>query len=221
VNDAPVAKASVEGTESLVGYCYTRARRHPLVIGRFPGGGQLWGGPYTIPQAIVIAGSFVVLLVFRPLWAHFGLLLNVVIAVAVPYTLGLAAKRVNVDGRNPLAVAGSVLTLVASPATGRMGGKPLKDLTRRQVRGVCTVTWQAPGDALVPLAPVRGEQHLPEQERSAPAFTSGDPRGLTVTSVLPQSRAHRRARDDTRAQVLSAAGALLAARNPTTRTKED
>jgi hypothetical protein len=39
--------------------------------------------------------------------------------------------------------------------------------------------------------------------------------------VLPQSRAHRRARDDTRAQVLSAAGALLAARNPTTRTKED
>ncbi|MFG2437877.1 hypothetical protein [Streptomyces sp. NPDC048508] len=216
MNDGAVEKASSTGTDVLVGYCYTRARRHPLVIGRFPGGGQMWGGPYTIPQAIVIAGTFTVLLMFRPIWAHFGLLLNVAIAVGVPYTLGMVVKRINVDGRNPLAVASSVVSLMANPSTGRMRGRPLKDLTRRPLRAVCTVTWQADPVAARPARSIARAQKHPK-----PPMTDGPvgerPQGSNAQGPLgPNSGPTQQ-----KPQVLSAASALLAARNTTTRPKED
>ncbi|WP_327434790.1 hypothetical protein [Streptomyces sp. NBC_01236] len=209
----PVEAPAAE-TADLVGRCYTHARRHPLVIGRFPGGGRLWGGPYTIPQAIVIVTSFVLLMVFRPLWAHFGLLLNVVIAFAVPYALGFVVRKVNVDGRNPLAVAGSVLGLMAAPSTGRMGGRPLKGLGRRPVQGMCTVTWQPPPAPMrLPAAPVLQDTPVSRGSTTvigaiaagtvsnSPQAAGGSPRGVQTTA---------------RPQVLSAAGALLAARTTST-----
>ncbi|GHE13802.1 hypothetical protein [Streptomyces alanosinicus] len=150
---APESATPAEGVDTLVGRCYTKARRHPLVIGRWPGGGVLWGGPYSVPQLIVMVGSFVALILFRSLWAHFGVVLNVMFAFAVPYALGWTVRRLNVDGRNPLAAAGSFLGLLTAPAAGRLGGRPLKTLDRaRPVRGVCTVTWQEP--AALPRSPV-------------------------------------------------------------------
>ncbi|MCX4673670.1 hypothetical protein OG453_44755 [Streptomyces sp. NBC_01381] len=145
---------SSEAEETLIGRCYTKARRHPLVIGTFPGGGRLWGGPYTIPQLAVAAASFALLLLFRPLWAHFGAVGNVLIAVAVPISLAFAVRRVSVDGRNPLAVAGSVLSVLGSPAEGRLGGRPVKELTRRTaVRGRCTLTLRpSPAPAVAAVA---------------------------------------------------------------------
>lgn len=135
------AAFSTEVEDALIGRCYTKARRHPLVVGTLPGGGRLWGGPYTIPQLIVAAASFALLLLFRPVWAHFGSVLNVLIAVGVPLGLAFGVRRVSVDGRNPLAVAGSVLSVLGSPADGRLGGRPVKALTRRtSVRGGCTLT---------------------------------------------------------------------------------
>ncbi|MFI5634700.1 hypothetical protein ACIA8E_36200 [Streptomyces sp. NPDC051664] len=177
-----------DAQEQLVGRCYTKARRHPLVIGQLPGGGRLWGGPYTVPQAIVMAASFAVLLLFRGAWAHFGLLLNVIVAFAVPYCLGLLVRRVHVDGRNPLAVAGSALGLLSAPTGGRLGGRPLKRIGRRSlVRGVCTVTWQ-PG-SVTAVRPLR---------QPAPAVAGGGVQQAAGTA---------------RPQVLSGVGALLAARD--------
>ncbi|MGH3659301.1 MAG: hypothetical protein ACRDUA_21845, partial [Micromonosporaceae bacterium] len=41
----------------LIGHCYTKARRFPLVIGKLPGGGRIPGGPYSLHQigAMVVA----------------------------------------------------------------------------------------------------------------------------------------------------------------------
>ncbi|MEW1892313.1 hypothetical protein [Streptomyces sp. NPDC085659] len=130
------------GPEVLVGRCYTRARRHPLMIGRWPGGrGRIWGGPYTVPQMVVLAGSLTLLLLTRAVWAHFGLL-NYVLALGMPYGLSLLVRHVQVDGRSPLAVTGSSLGLLTRPSGGRLGGRPLKDLRgRRPLIGVCSVTW--------------------------------------------------------------------------------
>lgn len=201
--------ASAEGSDTLVGRCYTKARRHPLVIGRWPGGGVLWGGPYSVPQLIVMASSFMAALLFRPVWAHFGFVLNVLLAFGVPYALGLTVRRLNVDGRNPLAAVGSVLGLLSAPSAGRLGGRPLKRLDRRRgVRGVCTVTWQEPYAAR-PLSPAG----RPAVRGGAPGFVGELSTGKTrCPAPAPAAPAGMAGAAAARPRVLSGVGALIAAR---------
>ena len=206
--------APADGSDTLVGRCYTKARRHPLVVGRWPGGGVLWGGPYSVPQLIVMVGSFVALMVFRPVWAHFGFVLNVMVAFAVPYALGWTVRRLNVDGRNPLAAAGSALGLLAAPSAGRLGGRAVKPLDRqRSVRGVCTVTWQEPAVGLPsapgirPVAQLGGAPEFVGELGAGKARPAPSAPREGVTSVMPEA-----AVEAARPRVLSGVGALLAAR---------
>lgn len=71
----------------------------------------------------MIAVVFGVLMLTRSVWAHFGLV-NLVIAVGVPYVLSLVVRHVHVDGRNPLLVAVSAGGTVMAPVGGRLGGGP-------------------------------------------------------------------------------------------------
>ncbi|MGY3056729.1 hypothetical protein ACVWZD_000974 [Streptomyces sp. TE3672] len=137
--------AAESSPEMLIGRCYTRARRHPLMIGKWPGGrGRIWGGPYTVPQVVVLAVSLAGLVLTRGVWAHFGLF-NYAIALGGPYGLSLLVRHVRVDGRNPLAVAASSASLMTRPSGGRLGGRPLRALGgHRPLIGVCSVTWAAP-----------------------------------------------------------------------------
>ncbi|MET8747267.1 hypothetical protein [Streptomyces sp. NPDC004728] len=115
------------------------------MIGKWPGGrGRIWGGPYTVPQVVVLAVSLAGLVLTRGLWAHFGLF-NYAIAIGGPYALSLLVRHIRVDGRNPLAVAASSASLMTRPSGGRLGGRPLKTLGgHRPLIGVCSVTWAAP-----------------------------------------------------------------------------
>lgn len=172
----------------LVGRCYTKARRHPLVIGKLPGGGQLVGGPYTVPQAIVIAASFTLLVLFRGVWAHFGLF-NLLIAPGVAFGLGLLVRHVHVDGRGPLAAAGSMVGLLSAPSEGRIGGRPLKALRPHLAQGVCTVTWHAPTSQPGPapaalLRPVAAGAAASESS----AAQSGAPAGTRAAPTQPRAR---------------------------------
>ncbi|WP_073919203.1 hypothetical protein [Streptomyces sp. CB02009] len=143
--------------EVLVGRCYTKARRHPLMIGMWPGGrGAIWGGPYTVPQVIVLAVVFGGLMLTRSVWAHFGLV-NLVIAIGVPYGLSLVVRHVHIDGRNPLLAAVSAGGTVVAPAGGRLGGRPVRPRGRRQLVGVCSVTW-------TPAASLREVRRLAENQ---------------------------------------------------------
>ncbi|MFJ2774701.1 hypothetical protein [Streptomyces sp. NPDC087300] len=194
----------------LVGRCYTKARRHPLVIGRFPGGGRLWGGPYTIPQLVVLVGSFVVLILFQPVWAHFGWVLNIVIAVGVPFALSFAVRRVSVDGRNPLAVAGSVLGVLAGPAQGRLGGRPLKAFARpTPVRSRCTL-------ALRPSpTPAAGQQAAAADHRPQLSRRSVEAVGALGPNARPPAAPAPVRAPAGPVRVRSGAQALLAARADT------
>lgn len=190
--------------ERLVGRSYTRARKHRMVIGHFPGGGRLWGGPYTVPQLIVMTVSFILLMVFRPLWAHFGMIVNVLVAVLVPYALALAVRRIHVDSRSPLAVVGSVFGLLAAPTEGRIGGKSLKTTGRTSfAQGRCTLTWQpAPVPAAAPSARQGGVGPMAASSTPQAPGEVGTPAADTVPRNLTSAP-----------QVRSGVGALLAARN--------
>ncbi|MFF3747488.1 hypothetical protein [Streptomyces kronopolitis] len=185
--------------EPLIGRCFTKARRHTLVVGRWPGGGRIWGGPYTVPQIIVAAATFAAAFLTRGLWAHHGLV-DVVPLVGVPYALAVIVGRVHVDGRNPLSVAGSVLGLAASSGSGRMDGRPVRQRRRSALVGVCTLTWQppnAPGRAAAPKARSLAEPGRPTPAPAVPADKPVADRGAAKAPVV---------------RVASGVGALLAAR---------
>ncbi|WP_411139015.1 hypothetical protein [Streptomyces sp. C10] len=193
--------------EPLIGRCFTKARKHTLVVGHWPGGGRIWGGPYTVPQIIVAAATFAAAFLTRGLWAHHGLV-DVLPLIGVPYALALVVGRIHVDGRNPLSVAGSVLGLAASGSSGRMDGRPVRQRRSGGLVGVCTLTWQPPnepGRADAPLA-----EALAKPVRPTPAPTVPENRPAT----------DRPAADAPVVRVASGVGALLAARAATTNTNE-
>lgn len=117
----------MSGSEPLVGRCYTRARRLPLMIGRMPGGrGQLWGGPYTLSQFAVAGACLLVLWQTHVLWAHFGTVGNALVLLGVPAVAAWAARRARIEGRDPLRAAVGVARFIAAPAQGRVAGRAWK-----------------------------------------------------------------------------------------------
>ncbi|MCF3143649.1 hypothetical protein [Streptomyces platensis] len=187
--------------EPMIGRCFTKASRHTLVVGHWPGGGRIWGGPYTVPQIIVAASAFAAAFLTRGLWAHHGLV-DVVPLVGVPYALAVLVGRIHIDGRNPLSVAVSALGLAASGSAGRMDGRPVRQRRRGVLVGVCTLNWQpanAPSDTVGSVA--AGPSLVkPVRSTSAPAVPASGP------------VASRPAADASVVRVASGVGALLAAR---------
>ncbi|MFC9486666.1 hypothetical protein ACFTZM_11380 [Streptomyces hydrogenans] len=195
--------------EVLVGRCYTKARRHPLMIGKWPGGRKaIPGGPYTVPQVIVIAVVFAVLMLTRAVWAHFGLV-NFVIALGVPYGLSLVVRHVHVDGRNPLLVALSAGGAVAAPAAGRLGGRPVKPVGRyRPLVGVCSVTWTEEAEDFA------GRAEEPAVVETAPAAAGSAPDVPAAAGRPTAAAAAARG-----GSPVAAAAALLALRQEQTRAR--
>lgn len=195
--------------EPLIGRCFTKARKHTLVVGHWPGGGRIWGGPYTVPQIIVAAATFAAAFLTRGLWAHHGLV-DVLPLIGVPYALALVVGRIHVDGRNPLSVAASALGLAASGSSGRMDGRPVRQRRSGALVGVCTLNWQPPNEPGRAATPLAAGLSLDKPVRPAPAPT------------VPENRpaADRPAADAPVERVASGVGALLAARAATTNTNE-
>jgi hypothetical protein len=140
-----------DGGGQLVGRCYTAARRYPLQVGQFTGGGRIPGGPYTLTQLAVMTGLFVVLVVTRPVWGGHGLL-DVLVVLAVPYAAGWAICRVQIHHRNPLAAFAGLAGLVFAPPAGRLHGRPWRPRPARRVAPVITVGVRRPGPLAVPGA---------------------------------------------------------------------
>ncbi|WP_052808976.1 hypothetical protein [Streptomyces natalensis] len=199
--------------EPLIGRCYTKARRHQNVVGNWPGGGRIWGGPYTWPQIAVAAVTLAALLLTAGLWAHHGLL-DAVPLVGIPYALAMVVGRVHVDGRSPLAVAASALGLAVSGNAGRMDGRPVRQPRRGAAVGVCTLTWQPPTGTDSTRAQSEAEPTPIKPVRTAPAAGARPIAPATDRPVV----------DAPVVRVASGVGALLAARTAdqpaTTNTNE-
>lgn len=105
---------------------YTRARRFPQLIGRTPDGARLWGGPYTITQAVGAGVTLVVGLNTMWLWAGFGFVGNLLVLGVVTYGVVLALGRIPVGSRSPLSVLAGVYKAIAAPSHGRLAGRPVR-----------------------------------------------------------------------------------------------
>ena len=99
---------------------YTKARRIPMLVGKLPSGGRIWGGPYTITQ--VGAGAVVAFALWKtaPLWAQLGGFMNIVVAVGVVVGVVWATGKLPSSGRNPVAFVMDAMNLTSSP--GRLSG---------------------------------------------------------------------------------------------------
>lgn len=145
--------SSAEPTTQLVGHCYTKARRFPLVIGKLPGGGRIPGGPYSLHQVGAMVVSAIVLKQTSAIWAHFGPL-NLVVFVAVPYGLAFALRHARIDGRSPVWAAVGWLSYLSAPRGGRLRGRPLRPVRTQRQTGRFRFG-QVPPDAARASVPVR------------------------------------------------------------------
>ena len=145
--------------EELIGHSYTRARKHPLVIGKLPGAGRLPGGPYTITQVMTMVISFGLLVMTRELWAHFGAM-NFILMALIPWGLAWLLRYARLDGRDPARAVRSLLIYSSTPAQGRLAGKPQRVARPRLATATCTVRVRsaerpAPAAALAKPVPAR------------------------------------------------------------------
>ncbi|WP_285100539.1 hypothetical protein [Promicromonospora sp. MEB111] len=157
---------------------YTKARRIPMLVGKLPSGGRIWGGPYTITQ--VGAGAVVAFALWKtaPLWAQLGGFMNIVVAVGVVVGVVWATGKLPSTGRNPVAFVMDAMNLTSSP--GRLvGGQVSLPKPRLMTHRVM---------AVVPGAAVKAERLTGPTPR--PAAPAGTTRPVVVqpvpTELLPE-----------------------------------
>ncbi|MFF1593082.1 hypothetical protein ACFVY0_33930 [Streptomyces sp. NPDC058286] len=178
--------------EVLVGRCYTKARRHPSMIGQWEGR-RLWGGPYSVPQfitmGVVFAAMILALVAVPALWVQFGLF-NLVALVLFPYLTSLLVRRLHIDGRHPFAAMASTASLIAGGQRGRLGGRQLRRITTQPLQGTVTLTEHTPqarrSVTQSPAAPVARPVSVRRPLRRAAAAPAG-----TASAALAQLASHR------------------------------
>ncbi|MFJ3817755.1 hypothetical protein [Streptomyces sp. NPDC090056] len=196
--------AESEPDSELVGRCYTKARRAPLVHGviRDVNGGRgirLPGGPYTLTQLAGIVATVAALILTRPVWGGHGWL-DVAVLLVLPTVVAFVLRHLHIDGRNPAAALLSIALMLAAPRRGQLRGRTYR-----------------------PARPTRGDTriHLPADEPSTDA-PQGDaapeprprpdrPRATAPAAEPPAPAAPAE-------PVASGVQALLARRAPTNRT---
>ncbi|MFF3113536.1 hypothetical protein ACFVSN_30625 [Kitasatospora sp. NPDC057904] len=188
-----------EDEDVLVGRCYTRARRSPVVVGVVPGGGgrnlRLAGGPYTVTQLGTMVVSVVVLVLARPVWGGHGVA-DLAVLAGVPFGAAFALRHLHIDGRNPLAAAASVVMLLSAPGAGLLRGRPVRPVRPSDTRALVTLG-SGPG------TPVPGPALSPgtRTARTAAGIKAGTGSAGATASAVPVE-----------APVASGVQALLAAR---------
>ncbi|WP_331727386.1 hypothetical protein OG871_40280 (plasmid) [Kitasatospora sp. NBC_00374] len=106
---------------SRIGRSYTKARRHPWVLGKI-GDWRIPMGPYTPPQLVVAALGAYVLVKTATWWAPLlGPLPVLAWAVAI-----WAARHSRIAGRSPFLVVADALSLAVSPRAGQIGGQAVR-----------------------------------------------------------------------------------------------
>ncbi|MEW1699318.1 MULTISPECIES: hypothetical protein [unclassified Streptomyces] len=207
-----MTEAAAHGGEvdfELIGRCYTKARRAPLVHGviRDVNGGRgirLPGGPYTMTQLGGIVATVVALILTRPVWGGHGWL-DVAALLVLPAVVAFVLRHLHIDGRNPAAALLSIALMLAAPRRGQLRGRTYRPA--RPTRGDTRI--HLPADEQAAEATARAIAATPAPERRPQPARPAAPASASPAPAGPSAPA---------APVASGVQALLARRAPTTRT---
>ncbi|MEZ0092497.1 hypothetical protein [Streptacidiphilus sp. EB129] len=111
-----------KGEAVLIARSYTRARRHPWVLGRV-GDWTLPLGPYTPAQLVVAGVGVLALIETYGVWAP---LLGPVPVFALGASVW-AVRSVRIGGRVPAAALLGLVSALLQPRAGRIGGRTARD----------------------------------------------------------------------------------------------
>ncbi|MFB7356142.1 hypothetical protein [Streptomyces gardneri] len=206
---APVAESELDF--ELIGRCYTKARRAPLVHGviRDVNGGRgvrLPGGPYTLTQLAGIVATVAALILTRPLWGGHGWL-DVAVLLVLAAVVAFVLRHLHIDGRNPAAALMSIALMLAAPRRGQLRGRAYRPV--RPTRGNTRIHLSADEPAAEAAVPTADAALPPAAARQKPA--PPEPACLPDPVVPADPVAPT-------APVASGVQALLARRAPATRT---
>ena len=123
---------------------FTLARRIPTLIGRLHDGSKIWGGPYTVTQAVAAGVVAFVLWKTSGLWGRGFWLQNVLIFGGAIWGTTFLAGRIPTGGRNPLGWIAGVLGLTFRRRGGKRRGQLLQVSRPRRVRHRINVLADAP-----------------------------------------------------------------------------
>lgn len=140
------------GGAGIVGRTYTKGRRQPYLIRKWPGSN--WAlplGPYTITQLLVFVGSVYLLLSYREVWGHFGHF-NLVIGVGLPLLLTYLTRHSRIEGRDPLRAGVALAGLLLQPRTGYLGGDAFRAPGPTRLLGGRFPVAQLPAELRVAIA---------------------------------------------------------------------
>lgn len=181
---------AADADNELIGRCYTKARRAPLVHGviRDVNGGRgirLPGGPYTLTQLGSLVGTFVVLILTRAIWGGHGLL-DVVVLLGLPFVAAFLLRHLHIDGRNPLAALVSVCVMLTGPRWGRLHGRPFRPAraTGGDTRITLTAADPASTHATEPAPARAGIAIRPAAEVQAPIARPTPVPGTSSTTAV-------------------------------------
>lgn len=104
---------------------YTRARRFPVMIGRFADGTRLPGGPYTFPQIVSAAIALLIALMTRGVWSRGNSLVDVLIAVAVAIGVAIMVGKIPAMHRSLTSVFFGMIHAYTRPRSGNYAGRTL------------------------------------------------------------------------------------------------
>ena len=168
---------------------FTSARRIPILFGKLPNGGRVWGGPYTLLQISV--GSLVLVVGYntRALWgAAVGspliqLLLLVIVAAGATWFTGRIPSGTRKLGHLLIGAVGAL----SVPGTGTYRGARI--ILPRPHRVTGTVLLKVPADSAPAVTPLKESLHdaiavptplrsentaVPIPARAHPAHTAED-----------------------------------------------
>jgi hypothetical protein len=171
--------SAAEGEVPLIARSYTRARRHPWVLGNI-GGWTLPLGPYTPAQLVVAGVGILTLIQTYGVWAPvFGPLPVFAWGAAV-----WAVRSARIGGRVPAAALLGLLTAALEPGAGRIGGRTARDHGTAELLGGfhLTDTSESPR-AAVALPVDRAAQPDPLRMRSSAQSAHAPAQPVPVTGV--------------------------------------
>lgn len=115
-----------------VGKFYTSSRKIQELVGKLPDGSYIWGGPYTVPQAVSGLLAFMLLFFTRRLglWG-WNWLSDAIVIVAFSLGIVYLVGFIPAPKRSILGLLTGFVKVLFAPVTGVWRGRPAGEQTRR------------------------------------------------------------------------------------------